>query len=309
MIVRDRVGDVLQQHGLAGARRRHDKRALALADRRDDVDDPRREILFGRILEFHLQPLVRIERRQIVEVDLVPRLFGILEIERVDLEQREVALAFLRAADVAVDGVAGAQAEAADLRRRDVDIVRPRQIIRLRRAQKAEAVRQNLDDAFADNVGFARRELLEDTEHQLLLAHGAGVLDLELLGERDKLRRSLVLSSWSFISRISECPMEIGPATELGLRRHWRRRRSQVLGCKGLGAPDRCIRGLQRWSQNSTASAYVRWDGAKIGKDRTSSKGRRLDFALSNASTSERFHHHQKHDRIINMVGTSLIIL
>ena len=121
------------------------------------------------------------------------RLFRIFEIERIDLEQREVALAFLRAADVAVDGIAGAQAEAADLRGRDVDVVRTRQIIRFRRSQKAEAVRQHLDDAFADDVGFARRELLEDAEHQLLLAHGRGVLDLELLGKRDELGRGLGL--------------------------------------------------------------------------------------------------------------------
>ena len=71
VIVGDRVGDVLQQHRLAGTRRRHDQRALAFADRRDDVDDAGGEILFGRILEFHLQPLVGIERRQVVEVDLV----------------------------------------------------------------------------------------------------------------------------------------------------------------------------------------------------------------------------------------------
>ena len=193
MIVRDRVGDVLQQHRLAGARRRHDQRALALADRRHDVDDAGREILLGRILEFHLQPLVGIERRQVVEIDLVARLLGVLEIERVDLEQGEIALALLRAADMAVDGVAGAQAEAADLRGRDVDVVRARQIVRFRRAQKAEAVGQHLDHAFADNVGFARGELLEDAEHQLLLAHGRGVLDLKLFGEGDKLGRSLGL--------------------------------------------------------------------------------------------------------------------
>jgi hypothetical protein len=39
MIGGDRVGDVLQQHGLAGARRRDDQAALALADRRQQVHD------------------------------------------------------------------------------------------------------------------------------------------------------------------------------------------------------------------------------------------------------------------------------
>ena len=41
----------------------------------------------------------------------------------------------------------------------------------------------DLDDAFADNVSLARRELLEDAEHQLLLAHGRGVFDLQFFGK------------------------------------------------------------------------------------------------------------------------------
>ena len=63
---------------------------------------------------------------------------------------------------MAVDGVAGAQAEAADLRGRDVDVVGAGQVVRFRRAQEAEAVGQHLDDAFADDVDFLGRELLED---------------------------------------------------------------------------------------------------------------------------------------------------
>ena len=136
MIGGDRVRDVLHQHGLAGARRRHDQGALALADRSDDVDHPCRKIFARRILELDAEALVGIERRQVVEIDLVPRLFRVLEIEGVDLEQREVALAFFRAADVAFDGVAGAQAEAADLRGRDVDVVRAGQVVGLGRAKK-----------------------------------------------------------------------------------------------------------------------------------------------------------------------------
>ncbi len=125
-----------------------------------------------------LQPLIGIERRQVVEVDLVARLLGVFEVDRVDLEQREVALAFLRRADLALDGVAGAQTEAADLRGRDINVVRAGQVVRLGGAQEAEAVGEHLDDAFADDVDFFRRELLEDREHLLLLAHGRGVLDL-----------------------------------------------------------------------------------------------------------------------------------
>ena len=78
---------------------------------------------------FHLQPLVGIKRRQIVEMNLVLLLFRIFEIDVVDLEQREVALAVFRTADRAVDGIAGAQGEAADLRRADVDVVGTGEIV------------------------------------------------------------------------------------------------------------------------------------------------------------------------------------
>jgi hypothetical protein len=113
----------------------------------------------------------------------------LLEVDGVDLQQREVALALLGAADVAVDRIAGAQAEAADLRRRDIDVVGAGQIVRFRRAQESEAVRQHFDDAFADDVDFLLRQLFEDGEHQLLLAHGAGVLDFEFLGKHEQFGR------------------------------------------------------------------------------------------------------------------------
>ena len=64
----DGVGDVLQQHGLAGARRGDDEAALALADGREQIDDARRHV---RLIVLEVQPLVRVERRQVVEEDLL----------------------------------------------------------------------------------------------------------------------------------------------------------------------------------------------------------------------------------------------
>ncbi len=66
---------------------------------------------------FHAEPLVGIERRQVVEVDLVAGVFGVLEVDRVDLEQREIALPVLRAANLAFHRVAGAQRKSSNLRR------------------------------------------------------------------------------------------------------------------------------------------------------------------------------------------------
>ena len=112
MVGGDAVGDVLQQHRLAGARRRDDQAALPLADRDHQVHDARRQVV-GR--GFELDPLLRVERRQVLEEDLLADAIGRLEVDRFDLDQREVALALFRLADLAADGVAGLQVELADL--------------------------------------------------------------------------------------------------------------------------------------------------------------------------------------------------
>src|SRR5439155_547086 len=65
VVPRDRVGDGLQHHRLAGLGRRDDQAALALADRRDQVDDPRRQL---RPLGLQPQPVLGVQRRQLGEV-------------------------------------------------------------------------------------------------------------------------------------------------------------------------------------------------------------------------------------------------
>ena len=179
MVRGDRVGDRLQEHRLAGARRRDDQAALPFADRRDEVEHARRHV----VRHFELDAVLGIERREVVEEDLLARDVGMLEVDRLDFDQGEVALAFLRRAHLAGDGVAGAQVEAADLRRRNVDVVRTGQVVVLGRAQEAEAVRQALQHAFGEDQARLLGLRLQDREDQVLLAHAGGVLDAELLGD------------------------------------------------------------------------------------------------------------------------------
>ena len=120
---------------------------------------------------------------------LVAGLVRILEIDRVDLEQCKVPLAFLRAPDLTFHRIAGAQGEAPDLARADIDVIGAGKIIRIRRAQEAEAVLQHLDDPLADDLDFARCQALQDGEHQFLLAQRAGILNLQLFGNDEKLGR------------------------------------------------------------------------------------------------------------------------
>ena len=178
----DAVGDVLHQHRLAGARLRDDQRALALAERRNQVDHPAAHVLDRRVLDLELELFGRVVGRQVVEVDPMPRSFRRIEVDRVDLEQREVALALLGRPDLAVDDVAGAQPEAADLAGRDVDVVGSGKVVDVRRAQKAEAILQDLEDTLAVDRHAGFGQPLQGGEHEIGFAKRARVFDPELLG-------------------------------------------------------------------------------------------------------------------------------
>ena len=153
----------------------------------DDIDHPRREILAGWILNFEPQTLIGIERRQVVEVDLMPGLFGVLEVDPVAFKQREIPLPFLGASDDAFDRIASSEPQPPDLRRGHVDVVWTRKIIGVSRSQEGKSVLQDFDHAFADNLHVDAGKLLQDCEHQLLLAHDRRVFDVVLLGKRQKL--------------------------------------------------------------------------------------------------------------------------
>ena len=198
------------------------------------------QVLGGRLLDLHLQPLVGIERRQIVEMDLVALLLGVLEIDGVDLEQGEIALAVLRAPDLAFDGVAGAETEAPDLRRRHVDVVGTGEIVRVGRAQEAEAVLQHFDDAGAGDLDVAGGELLQNREHELLLAHGARVLDRDLLGEAQELRRRFglqILQLHFLHALLLQRGNSVSELPRWGAARHYGKGVGKCLGGKAECAP------------------------------------------------------------------------
>ena len=182
MVVGDRLRHVLEKDGLADARRGDDQRALTLALGADDVDHARRAILDRRILRIERQLALWIERREIVEIDAMAHRIGIVEIDRDELGQREIALAILGRADLAFHGVARAQPELADLIGREIDVVGAGEIIRLGRAEEAEAVGQHFDRAHAHDLLAILGLGLEDGEEQVLLAQRGGALDAERLG-------------------------------------------------------------------------------------------------------------------------------
>ena len=118
----DGVGDLLHDRRLAGLGGRDDQAALALADRREQVDDARRQVvLVARHLE--VEPRVGEQRRQVLETGPVPRLLGVEARDRVDAQERRVLLVVRRRPAGALDVVAPAQGEPAGLADGDVDVL------------------------------------------------------------------------------------------------------------------------------------------------------------------------------------------
>ena len=112
MVLCDRLGNALQQHGLAGAGRRDDQASLPLAERGHQVHHAGREVLgFG----FELDALERVQRCEVLEEQLLARLVGRLEVDRLDLDQGEVALPFFRRPNLARHGIASLQVELPNL--------------------------------------------------------------------------------------------------------------------------------------------------------------------------------------------------
>ena len=107
--------------------RRHDDAALALADRRHEVDDPRRHVRrIRRVLE--AQPLVGEQRREVLEAGPAAGRLGVAAVDGLDVEQRRVLLVATGRPARAGDVVALAQAVLAGELHRDVGVVAARQV-------------------------------------------------------------------------------------------------------------------------------------------------------------------------------------
>ena len=107
MIGHNGMGNGLQNNRLTGPRLRHDQGTLSLANGRDQLNYPAGLIFQGRIIPFHDQPLIGIQRRQIIEMNLVLGLFRIAEINAVDFQQGEIALTILGRTDFTHNRIPG----------------------------------------------------------------------------------------------------------------------------------------------------------------------------------------------------------
>ena len=112
MVCRDRVRDLLQKHGFAGAGSRDDKPTLPLAYRGEDIHDTHGNALG---ICFEIQALVRKERRKVLERNLGAGLLRLFVVDRRHAQQGEEAFFLLGLANLPLDQVSGTKRETPDL--------------------------------------------------------------------------------------------------------------------------------------------------------------------------------------------------
>ena len=127
MVLRDRIGDVLQQDCLTGFRRRDDEGSLSLANRGEHIDHTCGDTSAAAAREREL--LVREEGYKMLERHTVAYHLGRKAVDGDHTAQRIIFLAGARGPYSALHHVTGLESELADLLLRNVNVVRAGKII------------------------------------------------------------------------------------------------------------------------------------------------------------------------------------
>ncbi len=143
----DRLGDLLEHRGLPRLWGRHDQASLSLSDRGDEVDDPG-EHPVGFARHFETEPLVGEQRGQVLELGAVLGLLGRHPVDRLHPHQGRELLLRTGSPNRTGDEIPLAEAELADLRGRNVNVLLARYVPR--DPQEAVTLRQDVEQAFPD---------------------------------------------------------------------------------------------------------------------------------------------------------------
>ena len=191
---------VAEEH--ADDRAGHD--AETADDGEDEVDDARDEVA-GRRLE--AQPLLRVQRRELAELDAVARLLGVGTVDALDLDERVELLRLLALARLAYDtgdGVALAQAVALAHLQRDVDVVVAGQVAA--RAHEGVAV----EDVEAPRQGVAEVQLAAQQGLVVGQQHAGARIDLPRRTQRaQRILRTVFLCALRVF--VVKSPSKINP--------------------------------------------------------------------------------------------------
>ena len=179
----DRVGDGLEEHGLARFGRRDDQTALSTSDGSYQVDDATRNV---RGNGFQVEHLAREDGGQDIKVGTTFGDLGVYTVNGFNTQQTIVFFVILRRTDLAGNHVSGAQTEAANLRLRDIDIHIAWQEPFL--SKKAEPVFNDFQHPRTENVSLLFGMGLEESENEVLFFEGGVTGEFEVASDVAQLR-------------------------------------------------------------------------------------------------------------------------
>ena len=174
------MGNRLQNHRFTAFGRSHDKRALAFADRRNQID-----YALGKRGFIHLQrkTFVGVQRSQVFKQRAVVNFIGIHPVYFLHLQHGEIAFVVFGRADEAFNRVAFAKAETFDLGRRNVNIFRAGQVVVFFRAQETETVGQNFKHAAAVHGTVLFGLYGHNAADEFLFAQAGNIFDIVIDGQ------------------------------------------------------------------------------------------------------------------------------
>ena len=103
--------------------------------------------------------------------------FGLIAVDGIEADKCEITLVVFRHTHAAFDGVTGVQIEAADLRGRNINIVRAGKVRSICAAQETEAVGQDFECAGTGKADILLHHLADDGKNEVLFAETVGVFN------------------------------------------------------------------------------------------------------------------------------------
>ena len=173
MVLGDGVRHLLEQDGLADARRRDDEPALAKADRREKIHHAHRHLARRRLKD---DAACGEGRREVLEVDDARRLAGRLAVHRHDVAKRKEAILVARVADRALHGVARAKRMAANLLEGNEHVLGTGEEVRLRAAEETVAFLDHFQTPRRHHGAAAVEVTANRPEDDLVAFHRAEIL-------------------------------------------------------------------------------------------------------------------------------------
>ncbi len=178
MIGDNALCDCLQQHCLTGPRRSYNQSALSFSDWRQQIHNAGGKIF---LLVFQPDALVGIQRSQVVKKDLVASFCGMFKVNGFHFDEREIAFSIFGRPDLSRNCVPCPEIELSNLWRRNVNVIRSRQIVVIGGPEEAKTFRKYFENSFSEDQAFLFRLRFQNFKNQFLFAHAARAYDVQLL--------------------------------------------------------------------------------------------------------------------------------